>query len=133
MMGSDSGLSDAGAAQRSVKPQLEASRGRRKEHGGIGVDVVELCEAGGPTGDYQVQITQSNEMHRQLLVARDQYDWFPFASPGGPPASHSSTTSTPIPPCSFLLPRLAEQLGLHTSLGSPCVLTDHCHFPSSSL
>ena len=42
-----------GKEKESACQTCSASRGRKKEYGGIGVDVVELCEAGGPLGDYR--------------------------------------------------------------------------------
>lgn len=59
-----------------VRPVQPVEGGRKKEYGGIGVDVVELGEAGAPPAWLQVQIMQSNETDRQTLVAATSYNWF---------------------------------------------------------
>lgn len=55
---------------------VQPVRGRKKEYGGIGVDVVELGEAGVPLAWLQVHIMQSNETDHQWLVAATSYNWF---------------------------------------------------------
>lgn len=58
-----------------VRP-VQPVEGRKKEYGGIGVDVVELGEAGVPLAWLQVRIAQPNETRRQPLVAATSYNWF---------------------------------------------------------
>ncbi len=63
-------------AKESACQACSANRGRKREYGGIGVDVVELGEADVPLAWLQVQITQSNETVCQPLVAATSYNWF---------------------------------------------------------